>query len=341
MAKIVLDFNAYKHNLEYLATFTGDISAIMIVLKDNAYGHGLVEIAPLAAACGIKRAVVKNSHEALKICDFFEQTLVLIEPNPENIVQNDKIAYTISDLNAITLFPKNSLVHLKIDTGMRRNGIYIKELNETFELIAKQELNLTGVYTHFYGADVLGSDFFVQEQTFKKAKEICKKLANKYGFDLVFHSKNSSALLRGTFDDDYARIGIASYGYTDLHESFGRFDLRPILSLWADKISTRKVLKGDRVGYTGSYKVAQDMIISTYDVGYGDGLFRYDGKGILKVKNNQHILGKMSMDSLSLQGDAKSICIFDDANHMANFFNTITYEILTKLSPHLTRVVLH
>lgn len=340
MAHIILDFDAYKHNLEYLGKKVGDISKVMAVLKDNAYGHGLKQMAPLAAACGIKRAVVKDTKEALIIAPFFEKVLVLIEATPNQAKVDEKIAYSVDELQSLEDFPKGTTVHLKIDTGMRRNGIIPQNIEKAFKLCIKNGLILEGVFTHFYGADMLGSEFYTQHETYKNVKNTCIKLAKKYKLKKpFFHSRNSAAILRinNDFDDDFVRAGIASYGYTELDKSFGNFPLKPVLSLWAKRLSTRELKKGDKVGYGGVFTAKKKMTISSYDLGYGDGFFRYDGLGDLHVANGKKFLGRMSMDSFSIEGSEDEICIFDDVTEIAKHFRTISYEILTKLSPFLNR----
>ncbi len=342
MAYITLDFDAYKHNLEFLASKVGGAEKLMAVLKDNAYGHGLEQMSPLAAACGVKRAVVKDVNEAKKVADFFEKVLILIEANPQNALQDDKLVYACDDLDAISIFPKHTNIHLKVDTGMGRNGVLPSELEEAFLLIKKHELKLEGVFTHFYGADMSGEDFYVQMQTYQQAKKTCKKLAQKFAFqDLIFHSRNSAATLRikDDFDDDFARVGIASYGYTDIPQSIGEYPLKKVLSLWAEKICTKSLKKGDVVGYGAVFRAKEDMVVSSYDLGYGDGLFRQDGQDNLCVSNGKKILGRMSMDCFSLQGNEQKVCVFDDAFSWAKKHKTISYEILTSLSPFLKRIV--
>lgn len=342
MAYISLDFEAYRHNLEYLAQKTGDISKLMVVLKDNAYGHGLKEIAPLAVAVGIKRAVVKNLQEAQIVAPFFEKVLILIEPNPSQCMVHDKLIYSASELEALRKMPKHTTLHLKVDTGMSRNGIMVDEIEKAYEIIVKKELRLEGVFTHFYAADMVSTDTFVQKQLFKEIKERCKKLSFSYQMPLpLFHSCNSSGLLRheGVFEDDFARVGIASYGYSEIDEHVAKFDLKPVLSLWANKISSREIQKGDKVGYGAVFVAKKSMQISAYDVGYGDGLFRLDGKRALHVKGRKPILGRISMDLISVEGDEEVICVFDDVRDWARAFRTISYEVLTRLSPFLKRVV--
>lgn len=342
MAYLTINFKSYKHNLDYLAQKAGGKDRLFVVFKDNAYGHGIEEMAPLAVAIGIQQAVTKDVKEAIKIKPFFQKILILMEPHPQNALVDDRLIYTASDLNALEKFPQNTNIHLKIDTSMGRNGILPHELKLAFDLISKRELNLSGVFTHYYGADIIGSDFYVQQHIWKNVKQETKILAKKYNLNLIYHSRNSAALLRtDSMDDEYSRVGIASYGYTELDSSFGTFPLKPTLSLWAEKLNTRTLKKGEKVGYGGRFIASKDMIVSSYDIGYGDGFFRLSGEKNLSIKNGKNILGTLSMDCMSVQGDDDIICVFDNVTSVAKHFDTISYEILVKMSPFLKRVVLH
>jgi alanine racemase len=139
-------------------------------------------------------------------------------------------------------------------------------------------------------------------------------------------------------EDDFARCGIAIYGYSELDPSFGKFDLMPVLKLKADQISSRFLTKGQRVGYGGVGKVESDSIVSSYDLGYGDGLFRYDGRGDLMIDESR-VLGRISMDSFMIEGAKNVVEVIGDASYFARYFNTITYEILVKLSPNIRKVI--
>ena len=158
---------------------------------------------------------------------------------------------------------------------------------------------------------------------------------------IAFHSCNSAGLLRtaGLGSDDFARCGIALYGYTTLHPLIATADLKPVMALWAEKLSSRLLKKGERVGYGGVYEAQKDEVISTYDIGYGDGFFRFDGMQPVTMANGEQSKGKMSMDSFCFGGDAEHVCMFENANVLATHFNTISYEIVTKLSPSLKRIV--
>ncbi|MDR0666081.1 MAG: alanine racemase, partial [Campylobacteraceae bacterium] len=120
-------------------------------------------------------------------------------------------------------------------------------------------------------------------------------------------------------------------------EAFGRFDLSPVLELFAKRISIRELKKAERVGYGGVFEADKDMTSSLYDVGYADGILRYDGQGELKTTNGSLILGRISMDSMSINSDDEEISVFNDARVWARHFNTISYDILVKLNPKIDR----
>ena len=341
MAKIVIKKDNYYHNLELLCQKAGGKDKLMVVIKDNAYGHGLEIMAKLASDFGIKKTAVKNLEEALHVEAFFEEILVLAN-HPVQYKSKDNISFAVHSLEFLKSFPKYSNIHLNIDTGMHRNGILMSEIRESLEFIKENSLNLKGVFTHFRSADDFSAELFWQQENWKAAKEEAIKLIKELTLDMPnFHSCNSSALLRSakTVEDDFARCGIATYGYTHIDKNIATYDLKPVLSLYANRLSTRVLKKRQKVGYGGVHVANDDKTISTYDIGYGDGFFRYDGLGDLSIFDGQKILGRVSMDSLCVEGDKDEICLFNNVSDISNYFNTITYEVLTKLMTWIKREV--
>jgi len=337
MAFITLNKNKFFNNLDIISKRTKTKDKIALVLKDNAYGHGILEIATLAKEYGITSAVVQSVREAKKIEDFFEYILILADFPQE---KSEKIRYTINDIKTIKNFPKNTKVELKVDTGMHRNGIAMSELKAAFEIIKKQELRLEAVFTHHGCADEMNEFFEMQNENFQEIKHSSQELAKQYGFDkLRFHSCNSAALFRTSdFDEDMARIGIAAYGCMQLPSEFDEKDLKPVLSLFANKISLRELKKGESVGYGATYRADRDYIVSNYDFGYGDGFLRVCSNGYTtphKVK----LLGRISMDNSSFLSNEDELLIFDDARVVARVAETIGYEVLTSLKSDIKRVL--
>jgi len=230
MAIIKISKKNLFYNLNQLTLKSGSKSKISAVLKDNAYGHGIELMAKLLSEYGIKEAVVVNNHEAETIKNYFENILILND-TPKNI---RNFSYAITSIDALKKVEKNIKIELKVDTGMHRNGILMCQLQEAidnFEWVKKQILN-----------------------------------AN---LKPRFHSHNSASLLRSnSFNEDIARVGIAMYGFNELPDCFNKMELKPIMSLWAKRTTTRKLKKGQRVGYGGDFIAPKDIIISTYDAGF-------------------------------------------------------------------------
>ncbi|WP_044415576.1 alanine racemase [Halarcobacter anaerophilus] len=340
MAKIILNKSNYFHNLKTIETHLGSKDKIAVVLKDNAYGHGLVEIASMAKEYGIKKAVVRTINEAEKIETFFEQILILADTDIHSCSHTFHIA--INSLEDIEKLPENTNVHIKFDSGMHRNGISLDKLEEAIHGILRKKLNLTGAFTHFRSADELSCELFWQKSNFDEAKNLIKTLCEKLFIPVPnFHCANSSALFRfKNYDYDFARVGIAQYGYLDTDSIFDNPTLKPVMSLWADKIVTRVLKENQRVGYGGKYMAQEDMKISTYKVGYGDGFFRLNGEQKYLTPKGYEILGKVSMDNLSINCEDEEVCIFDDVRELAKIHNTITYEITTALKEHIPKEII-
>ena len=339
MAKILLNKENLFYNLDVISKKAGAISKIAIVLKDNAYGHGILEIAHLANEFGIKKAVVRNLQEALVIEKLFDDILILGEKSFHTYSHTFHIA--LNSLEDIKCLPNNSNVHIKVDTGMHRNGVLPQEIQTAILGLREKNINITGVFTHYRSADELSTDFFLQREVFSRVKEDVKKICEKLFLPLpAFHSCNSAGLFRtSNFDEDFARIGIATYGYLDNDGVFDFPILKPVMSLWASKMSSRKLLKGQSVGYGGTFTASEDMIVSTYDIGYGDGFLRLNERNSYTTPEGFKLLGRVSMDYISLNTNKEEVCIFDDVNILAKEHDTISYEITTTLSPYIKKEI--
>ena len=335
MPYITLNKNNFFNNLDIITKKSQDIAKVALVLKDNAYGHGIVEVSQMAQEYGIKRAVVQNCQEAKKVAPYFDYVLVLADYSQEKC---PKIRYTINDISTLSNFAKGTKVELKVDTGMHRNGISIEELYTAFARIKEHELVLEAIFTHHRSADELTSEWFWQNDVFKKIKKHSLELAQEFGFgSLRFHSCNSAALFRGTaFSEDMVRVGIAAYGCME-HPTMREDNFKPVLSLYAKKISTRYLKKGSRVGYGGTYEATQVKKVSNYNFGYGAGFLRSSSSYI--TTDGAELVGRISMDNSSFLSDEDELLIFNDARVAAGFAKTIVYEVLTSLKAEIKRSI--
>jgi alanine racemase len=339
LAKILINKSNYFHNLKIISEHAGSKKKVAVVLKENAYGHGLIQIATLANEFGITKAVVRTVAEAQQIEKLFDKILILADCDTHTYSHAFHIV--INRLDDIAKLPENTNVHLKIDTGMHRNGISPESIEEAIHGLCERKLKLTGVLTHYRSADELTCEFFWQKSVFKDVKKVVTILCEKLFMPIPsFHSANSSGLFRfKNFDEDIARTGIAQFGYTENHSLLLNPDLKPVMSLWAKKIATREIKRNQKVGYGGKYLAKKEMKISTYDVGYGDGFLRLDGTKKYTTPKGYEILGRVSMDSVSINSTDEEVCIFENARSLAKLHNTITYEIITTLNPDIEKEV--
>jgi len=329
MAFIKIHKQNFYHNLNQIALKTGSKEKIAIVLKDNAYGHGLELMAKLASEFGIKHAVVRKTSEAEQIKTLFESVLIL----GDRAVKHETYSFTLNSLEDIANAQKGAKVELKVDTGMHRNGIALSEIDEALEQIEAKELELVGLMTHYRSADEMGSEWFWQKKNFEKVKE--KLQASRYP-NVRIHSHNSASILRTKqFNEDLVRVGIGAYGYHELPEPFDKVALKPVMSLHVKKISTRRLKKGERVGYGGDFIASDEMTVSTYDLGYGDGWMR----SAYMTAEALPILGRVSMDFISLESDKNEVCVMNDAQDAAEQFGTISYEIITALHRDIEKIL--
>jgi alanine racemase len=333
MATITLHRSNFYHNLNQFALKIGSKDKIAIVLKDNAYGHGILEMAKLSSEFGLTKAVVRKVSEAKLIDVFFEDIIILggkVEPHPN-------YSYVVNSLEQLKTLPKDAKIELKIDTGMHRNGIAMDEIDAALSIIKQKEINLNGIMSHYASADELGSEYFFQLQNFRAAKT---KIFEA-GFENVrFHIDNSAGAIRcSAFEFDLVRLGIGAYGYNHMDDSFDDFALKPVLNLYAKRVATRALEKGQRVGYGGEFDAPKDMIVSTYDIGYGDGWRRGDAFNPFITANSGTILGRVSMDFILLEGDKEEVCVMEGAMSAVKHFKTIAYEITCALHADIPRKI--
>lgn len=334
MAIIKLSREALIHNFDIIAHQVGGKDKIAVVLKDNAYGHGARLIAQAAQEYGITQAVVRLECEAFEIAEFFDRILILGDI-PAKV--HPSFSYVINALEQIEMFPHGSRVELKIDTGMHRNGIAAGELDSAFERMAQRELDCVGVMSHFRSADTLSSEWFWQAKAFEAVKEKVSLLASGYGWNPRFHISNSAGAFRSAeCEHDLVRIGIALYGCLQMDRTLPQPELRAVLSLWGTKIATRILKAGERVGYNGIYEASADEMISTYDLGYANGLNRL-ASNRYTTPEGVPLRGRISMDSAAFASNAHELLIFENANDYAQAVGTIGYEILACLDKDLKR----
>lgn len=337
MAYVQIDKQAFIKNINTIIEKVGRKEAVAIVLKDNAYGHGLQSMAQLSCEQGIAHAVVRNVMEAKQIASQFS-TIMILAPERYEAVEN--FYYVVNAIETLEAVPAACNIELKVDTGMHRNGIALSELPKALAIIQARQLRLAGVLSHHRSADELGSAYFWQEHHFQAVKKEVTAFCQTEGMPIPrFHNKNSAALFRAnTLDDDLVRIGIAAYGLLRLPSVFTPYRFWPVMSLVATCNSCRTLETGEALGYGGTFIAPQRMQVGNYDIGYADGMMRTLSNRY-ETPSGALLLGRVSMDNSSFNTTDDALIVFNDANHIADAAQTLAYEVLVSMNPNLKRCI--
>jgi len=326
VAYIELNSSNLKNNIEIIKNISQ--KEIFAVVKDNAYGHGLLEISSLLKEYGIKRVCVRNNYEAKKIENFFEEILIFF---PDTQKSSENFSYSIGSLAQLKA-TKHKNIHLKFDTGIHRNGLNIEDFDEIMEIVLKEKFKLKGLFSHFCCSDDNEEYTQIQLNRFEKLKKRVESFCKKNSLPIPkFHIENSDAIFKLKTNYDYVRPGIALYGGVDYE------GLKPVMKLVGEKINSYTLQKNQGVGYNKTFKANKETKTTLIDLGYSDGILYF--KNGLKLKNTK-ALGKISMDSMSVEGDFEKVVIFDDVREFVKNYDTISYDILVKLKDDIKRIVI-
>jgi len=361
---VEIDRSALEHNLTQIRNATLPSAEILAVVKANAYGHGLVEIAKLLDK-KVAYYGVASVDEALRLREFGLQAPILLfgihfEHQIKRAVEAN-IIISVSSLEqagliqeAATELNRPATVHIKVDTGMGRLGIPVKDALAVIQKIhAFDRLILEGIYTHFPISEKK-NDSYTQQQI-RKFHSLINALDKKGVHFAIRHAANSGAVVN--YRDSHlnlVRPGLSMYGiYTDemLTE---KISLKPVLSWRARVVMVKEIAEGESVGYGQAYKAKEKTNIAILPIGYGQGYpFSLSGKGSVLIHGKSYFLaGRVSMDYAAVDigtdpvhaGDVVTLLGQDgeraiSAELLANLANTIPYEIVTKIGSQVPRIL--
>ena len=353
---IYVNKNNIQHNIDYLNNLTG--SELCIVVKANAYGHGIDWTVNTAIESGVVWFAVAAIDEAILVRSISDniRILLLSEPSMSELEKLatyniDTTVYNESFIEALGESQHSFKVHLKIDTGMHRVGCSPDEFELLYKKISSfKNLVLEGICTHFPVAD---TDEIQTNHSIKMFKDTISNIDIK---NLLIHADNSAST---TYNNEkifnMTRVGLAAYGYSLSPVSVAS-KLKPVMEIKTriSNIQIRK--KGESVSYGKAHILQKDSLIATAPIGYGDGYpwnSFPDGKVIV---NNRfcRLIGRVTMDQILFDVTGMEVEINDevtilgaslDSNieisikDIAEWNNTIEWEILTNIKDNrLNRV---
>ena len=351
---------AIKNNIAEIKKYTAAAVRFMAVVKANAYGHGAVAVSRAAVEAGADYLGVANLKEALELREagILSPILILTESPvsvADEIIQHDltQTVYSLSEANSLSQEAqkrkKTAKVHVKIDTGMGRVGVFPSEALAFISKIASlPALNIEGVFTHFAKAEE-PEDLFTEEQ-FQKFEQIYSRTPQIP----IKHAANSAAtIFHPKTHLNMIRIGLMMYGLYPQGNSRRMVNLRPALSFKSRITYLKTVPAGTPLSYGSTFVTSSETTIATIPVGYADGYSRrLSNRGQVLVKGKRFpIVGRITMDlSLVNLGNTKAevgdevVLIGDQggqgisADELAALEDTISYEVICAIGKRVPRV---
>lgn len=361
----VIDTDALEWNLSRVR-LQAPSKAILGMVKANAYGHGMVEVARLLVALGVEVLGTAFVEEArvLRHAGITAPILVLtpVEDHEVDVVVDHDLITVGCDIEQVRALSacahsrgRTVSVHLYVDTGMMREGFRPSEALDAARTIRSMPgIDLNGLCTHFATADEPNS-VFLREQlsTFEETRE---KLAEDGCSFAWVHAANTGALWQSPETHfSLVRPGISLYGYA--HATSDEMSLRPVLSLHSRVVSRRRAWPGETVSYGRRHMITRETTIVTVPIGYGDGYLRgLSGSAECLIGGHRcRVVGSICMDELMVDVGDVDVHIGDevvllgrqrstsghvdsiDAVDMAGWAHTIPYEITTAISARVPR----
>jgi len=351
-------------NLELVRSITGG-SKVIAVVKANAYGHGLIPVARYLQGKADMLAVARLE-EAIRLREAGIRAPILnlfpVLPDEVEPVVDYNITQTVGDLNlALSLARcakdrgKKVKVHLEIDTGMMRTGVWYSDaIDMASRLTEIQNVEMEGVYTHFSSADDPDPEFTLIQ--LNRFQEVLKGLKERGMCPPIVHAANSAAIMalprRTSFTA--VRPGLILYGVPPSSHLEDKLDLKPALTWKTRVIDLKRIEAYQPVGYGRAYKTLRSSLIATLRVGYGDG-YKWHlsncGKVLIRSKEAP-IIGRICMDTMMCDvTDIPGVKIGDEAiligkdnskeispNYLAKLAGTIPYDILSGIGERIKRI---
>ena len=372
---VEIDRSALKHNIQQFRFIIGDSRKMTVVVKSNAYGHGLLEVSRLASEFGADWLGVNSLEEARAIRGSgIDLPIILLGYVPvadlEEAVENDLRltvfnTETVEELAKITsTLKKNVYLHIKTETGVHRQGIMGKDLLPFVERIQKSPyLKIEGLSMHFANIEDTTDHSYAQSQL-EKFIEYVDLLGQKDIEIPVKHVACSAAtiLFPETFFD-MVRVGIGIYGLWPSKETYlsciqderEPVNIKPVLTWKTRVVQIKDIPDGAFIGYGCTYKTTRPTKLAILPVGYYDGYDRLlsNTSYVLIVGKRAPLRGRVAMNFIAVDvTDIPDVRLEDEvvllgqqgeekisAEYLASLCGTINYEIVTRINSKIPRNV--
>jgi alanine racemase len=364
-----INLEALRHNLFVVKRHAGK-ARTWAVLKADGYGHGAPAVARTLERAGVDGFCVALLEEGIELRDAGVVAPILVMGGYYGTAHAELMARGLTpvvyDLAQVEGFARavrasdgagSVSVHLKVDTGMARLGVPMREVAAFADRLASYpEVKITGLMTHLACADAMTSDETAdQMRLFDDATRTLKERGVR---PEVRHAANTAALLRGDACLDAVRPGVAIFGVAAIPSTSAKgFGLRHVMRVRTEVVDVRNVPTGAPVGYGALWRAPRPSRIATIPMGYADGLSRQlSNRGHVLVRGRRvPIVGAVSMDMSMIDvTDAPGVSVKDEAvvlgaqegplgkgaitvEEVAEHAGTIAWEVMTSISRRVPR----
>lgn len=356
-----INLNAILHNINYHKSLLKPATKMMAMVKANAYGLGSYEISEFLQHHHIDYLGVAFVDEGVELRKK-GITVPIIVMNPEQHSYETVIAYNLEpEIYSFRVleqfyeavqksgYDKKYPIHIKLETGMHRLGFKDAELDELSSTLAQKNLKVQSIFSHLSSSDLPSEKEFTlnQLEIFERNSSL---LIKNLGYTPIRHILNSSGITNYTDHQyDMVRIGIGMLGESQNSEI--NKQLHAVVSFKTVISQISIVGDGESVGYSRRFKTDHPTKIATIPVGYADGIPRLIGNQVGNVgihKTLAPIVGNICMDMMMINVDhipnvkeGDTVTVFNakpTLKEFAEYCKTITYEVLTSISPRVKRI---
>jgi len=360
-----IDLKALAYNLRGIRNKVGRDVKVMAVVKANAYGHGIVEVAGYLQQRAVEYFGVANTEEGvvLREAGITAPIHVFTIPAPRQIPAFTSFGLeptvgSEAEARSLNTQARRSgkilNVHIKVDTGMNRIGVKPRDVIKLVKVLSGlRQLEIKGVYTHFATADRRDKSFSKQQLAlFHQSLDVMRTAGV---IPEVVHCAGSAGIL--DLPESYfsmVRPGIMMYGYYPSDDTTESVRLKPVLSLKSRVSVVKWIEPGESVSYGRRFIANRRTRIATLPVGYADGYMRLlTGQSSALIGGCVFpIVGTICMDQLMVDVGKSDVRVGDEAVligrqgrksitawDLASKIGTIPYEICTNISSRVPRIV--
>lgn len=362
--EITVSSSALLYNFDYFSSLVPN-GYVIPVLKSNAYGHGIAEIATILKQRKFPYIAIVGYYESLAVHSVSKQpVLVMGAIKPENFqnISFRDLAFAVHDTDTVKALAKTGRrvkVHIEIETGMTRHGVTIKDLPAFLKLLSRYpNLKVEGVMTHLADADNPFDNSYNKKQTqaFDNAVSLVLEAGFKPKYIHIAQSAGSTKV-----SSRYAntlRIGIALYGVSPLEQPDNAYKqlraLKPVLSLTSTITKVNDIESGSSVGYGRIYTAKDKTKIGVLPLGYYEGLPRaLSNIGTVQYKNTYlPIAGRICMNHTMIDLGVSSATVGDkvivlssnknsknSVDNICRTYDLFNYSLLANLNQNIPRKI--